>query len=92
MNILAISKVVQKQEKHTIKKQQRKGTGTDTNSTDSYLEKFEKSGMNATGINPKSNLVEIVEITDHPWFVGVQFHPEYKSTVSNPHHFFIHFL
>ena len=58
----------------------------------SYLEKFEKSGMNATGINPKSNLVEIVEITDHPWFVGVQFHPEYKSTVSNPHPLFIHFL
>ena len=48
--------------------------------------------MNATGINPKSNLVEIVEITDHPWFVGVQFHPEYKSTVSNPHPLFIHFL
>ncbi len=58
----------------------------------SYLEKFEKSGMNATGINPKSNLVEIVEITDHPWFVGVQFHPEYKSTVLNPHPLFIHFV
>jgi len=47
----------------------------------SYLKDFEKSGMVATGLNPDSNLVEIVEIPDHPYFVGVQFHPEYKSTV-----------
>ncbi|MGB0424107.1 MAG: CTP synthase, partial [Flavobacteriales bacterium] len=50
-----------------------------------YMELFENSGMKATGINPDSGLVEIVEIPDHPWFVGAQFHPEYKSTVQNPH-------
>jgi|TARA_B110000037_G_scaffold77221_2_gene92348 CTP synthase len=55
----------------------------------SYLEQFEMAGLKATGINPESNLVEIVELEDHPWFVGVQFHPEYKSTVANPHPLFI---
>jgi len=57
-----------------------------------YLKDFEKAGMIATGFNPKSNLVEIIEIPKHPWFVGVQFHPEYKSTVSNPHPLFIDFI
>ncbi len=57
-----------------------------------YLKDFEKSGMIATGVNPKSKLVEIIEIPEHPWFVGVQFHPEYKSTVSNPHPLFIDFI
>ena len=57
-----------------------------------YLEAFEKAGMSATGINPDSNLVEIMEIPKHPWFVGVQFHPEYKSTVSSPHPLFIDFI
>ena len=45
--------------------------------------------MIASGINPENNLVEIVEIPAHPWFVGVQFHPELKSTVENPHPLFI---
>lgn len=54
-----------------------------------YLEAYEKSGMTASGKNPDSNLVEIVEIPSHPWFVGVQFHPELKSTVENPHPVFI---
>ena len=58
----------------------------------SYKADFEKSGMIATGINPKTNLVEIVEIPTHPWFVGVQFHPEYKSTVANPHPLFCGFI
>jgi len=58
----------------------------------SYLDKFEENGMSATGTNPDSNLVEIVEIPNHPWFVGVQFHPEYKSTVANPHPLFIDFI
>ena len=58
----------------------------------SYLESFEKNGMLAAGINPESNLVEIVEITTHPWFIGVQFHPEYKSTVANPHPLFVDFI
>ncbi|PCI93886.1 MAG: CTP synthetase [Flavobacteriales bacterium] len=57
-----------------------------------YKEEFETAGMKATGINPDNNLVEIVEIEDHPWFVGVQFHPEYKSTVINPHPLFVNFI
>ncbi len=57
-----------------------------------YLDDFEKMGMKASGINPDAHLVEIVEIVDHPWFVGVQFHPEYKSTVANPHPLFNSFV
>lgn len=57
-----------------------------------YQEEFEKAGMRATGTNPDSNLVEIIEIENHPWFVGVQFHPEYKSTVLNPHPLFVSFV
>ena len=57
-----------------------------------YLNEFETNGMVATGINPDNNLVEIVEIKDHPWFVAVQFHPEYKSTVENPHPLFVNFI
>ena len=57
-----------------------------------YLSEFEKNGMKATGKNPDTGLVEIVEIEDHPWFVGVQFHPEYKSTVANPHPLFVAFV
>ena len=53
-----------------------------------YLDEVQNNGMKATGINPKTNLVEVVEIPSHPWFVGVQFHPEYKSTVENPHPLF----
>ena len=58
----------------------------------SYLEQIEKAGMIATGKNPKTNLVEVVEIPSHPWFVGVQYHPEYKSTVLNPHPLFLNFV
>lgn len=57
-----------------------------------YLDDFEAKGMIATGQNPGTELVEIVEIPNHPWFVGVQFHPEYKSTVSNPHPLFVQFV
>lgn len=57
-----------------------------------YLKQIEAAGMVATGINTESGLVEIVEITDHPWFVGVQFHPELKSTVENPHPLFVDFV
>ena len=46
----------------------------------------------ASGINPQTGLIEIVENQDHPWFVGVQFHPEYKSTVSEPHPLFVSFV
>ena len=54
-----------------------------------YLKKFEDAGMMASGINPESELVEIVELKNHPWFVGVQFHPEYRSTVESPHPLFV---
>lgn len=57
-----------------------------------YLADFEAAGMIATGLNPKGGLVEIVEIPSHPWFVGVQFHPEYKSTVAQPHPLFVSFV
>jgi CTP synthase len=57
-----------------------------------YLAEFEKHGMKATGVNPENGLVEIVEIESHPWFVGAQFHPEYKSTVANPHPLFVSFV
>jgi CTP synthase len=57
-----------------------------------YLKDFEKAGLIASGRNPGTDLVEIVELKDHPWFVGVQFHPEYKSTVSNPHPLFVKFV
>jgi CTP synthase len=57
-----------------------------------YLENYEKQGMTASGINPQTGLVEIVEIKDHPWFLGTQFHPEYKSTVENPHPLFVSFI
>lgn len=57
-----------------------------------YLKDFEKAGMIASGINPDGNLVEMVEIPTHPWFIGVQFHPEYKSTVLNPHPLFVDFI
>ena len=58
----------------------------------SYLEKLEKNGLVASGINPKNNLVEAIEILNHKWFVGVQFHPEYKSTVDKPHPLFCGFI
>lgn len=57
-----------------------------------FLEEFEAAGMLASGVNESMNLVEIMELTDHPWFVGVQFHPEYKSTVANPHPLFVGFI
>ncbi len=57
-----------------------------------YLDEFEKSGMMATGINPDNGLVEVVEVPSHPWFVGVQYHPELKSTVDTPHPLFVRFV
>jgi CTP synthase len=59
---------------------------------DKYLEDFTKHGMIPVGVNPESNLVEIIEIPDHKWFVGVQFHPEYSSTVMSPHPLFVNFV
>ena len=57
-----------------------------------YKEQLEAAGMVATGLNPETGLVEIIEIPKHNWFVGVQYHPEYKSTVSNPHPLFVAFI
>jgi CTP synthase len=57
-----------------------------------YLEAFNKAGMVASGMNPESGLVEIVELKNHPWFVGVQFHPELKSTVMSPQPIFVAFV
>jgi CTP synthase len=59
---------------------------------DKYFDDFSKNGMIPVGINPESNLVEIMEISNHKWFVGVQFHPEYSSTVINPHPLFVQFI
>lgn len=57
-----------------------------------FINAFEEAGMKATGKNPDTGLVEVVEIENHPWFVGAQFHPEYKSTVANPHPLFVAFV
>ena len=57
-----------------------------------YKEQLIEAGMVASGINTKTGLVEIIELPEHPWFVGVQYHPEYKSTVANPHPLFVNFV
>ena len=57
-----------------------------------YLEQFEAAGMKAVGVNPDTNLVEVIEIENHPWFVGTQYHPEYKSTVLSPSPLFVAFV
>ncbi|MEM9362265.1 MAG: CTP synthase [Bacteroidota bacterium] len=57
-----------------------------------YKTQMEEAGLVASGYNPKTGLVEVVEIPSHPWFVGVQYHPEYKSTVADPHPLFVGFV
>ena len=57
-----------------------------------YKTQLENAGLKATGFNPETGLVEVIEIPTHPWFVGVQYHPEYKSTVANPHPLFLAFI
>lgn len=57
-----------------------------------FLKEFEKAGMIAAGKNPNQDLVEIMELKNHPWFIGVQFHPEYRSTVDSPHPLFVNFI
>jgi CTP synthase len=57
-----------------------------------YLKQYEDAGMVASGINPQSGLVEIMELNNHPFFIGVQYHPELKSTVENPQPIFVHFI
>jgi CTP synthase len=57
-----------------------------------YLQQYEESGMVASGLNPETGLVEIMEIPSHPFFIGCQYHPELKSTVEKPHPLFVHFV
>jgi len=57
-----------------------------------YLNEFEKEGMISSGFNERLGVVEIIELKNHPWFLGTQYHPEYKSTVLNPHPLFINFI
>src|SRR5882724_1829464 len=59
---------------------------------DAYLQQFEQAGMIASGKNPESGLVEIIELAGHPFFIGVQYHPELKSSVENPQPIFVHFI
>ena len=57
-----------------------------------YKAQLEDAGLKPTGLNPETGLVEVIEIPSHPWFIGVQYHPEYKSTVANPHPLFLAFI
>jgi CTP synthase len=57
-----------------------------------FLERYESAGMVASGKNPETGLVEIIELPEHPFFIGCQYHPELKSTVENPHPLFVHFV
>jgi CTP synthase len=69
-----------------------KDTVTVSNSTISILKQFESNGMIASGTNPDSGLVEIMEIPSHPFFIGVQYHPELKSSVEKPAPLFVSFI
>jgi len=57
-----------------------------------FRDKLQKAGLKISGVNPDNDLVEIIELEDHPWFIGVQFHPELKSTVEHPHPLFVEFV
>lgn len=57
-----------------------------------YKEQIEKAGMKCTGVNPDTQLVEIVEVPEHPWYIGVQYYPQYNSTVLKPHPLFLSFI
>jgi CTP synthase len=57
-----------------------------------YRKQLESAGLIASGVNPDTGLVEIIELKNHPFFIGVQYHPEYKSTVANPHPIFVSFV
>ncbi len=57
-----------------------------------YLKTLQQAGLKTSGTNPETGLVEIIELENHPFFIGVQYHPEYKSTVENPHPLFVHFI
>ena len=67
-------------------------TATATNLITNTEKRTKKNGMLFTGINVENNLVEMIELQNHPFFIGVQFHPEYKSRVSDPHPLFVSFV
>jgi CTP synthase len=87
-NLIANSHVQEAYNKETVTERHRHRYEFNSD----YLTQYEENGMKAKGKNPETGLVEVVEIEDHPWFVGVQFHPEYKSTVANPHPLFVGFV
>ena len=57
-----------------------------------YREAFEQAGMKCVGVNPDTNLVDVIELDNHPWFVATQYNPEYKSTVEHPAPLFVAFV
>ena len=57
-----------------------------------YIDLMKKNGLSTSGINPDTGLVEVIEFPENDWFIGVQFHPEYKSTVESPHPLFVSFV
>nr|WP_322624638.1 CTP synthase [uncultured Flavobacterium sp.] len=57
-----------------------------------YLNELTEAGLTTSGVNPETGLVEVIELQSHPFFIGVQYHPEYKSTVANPHPLFVSFV
>jgi CTP synthase len=59
---------------------------------DEYRKQFEAAGMTIAGVNPESGLAEVIELADHRWYIGTQYHPEYSSTVLNPHPLFMSFI
>jgi CTP synthase len=59
---------------------------------DEFRERFEKAGMTIAGVNPESGLAEVIELSDKRWYIGTQYHPEYSSTVLNPHPLFMSFI
>ena len=59
---------------------------------DEYRKRFEDAGMTIAGVNPESGLAEVIELTGHRWYIGTQYHPEYSSTVLNPHPLFMSFI
>ena len=67
-------------------------TDTDTRLNIKMKKKFEKKGMLFSGLSPDNNLPEIIELKNHPWFIGVQFHPEFKSRPLDPHPLFSSFI
>ena len=82
------SKVFQAYNKELVQERHRHRYEFNSN----YKREFEEKGMNCVGINPESGLVEIIEIPSLKWFIGTQFHPEYSSTVLNPHPLFMSFI